>query len=82
MVFLFVCPELIGELGGARNVKFGAQVNHNESTIKFEDLSEIFTPRRDRRQIVLTNEVKISLRSSNIIVNSSFDTYMPIFVSL
>ena len=42
------CAELIDELGGARNVKFGAQVNNNESTIKFEDLSEIFTPRRDR----------------------------------
>ena len=44
----FVCAELIEELGGARNVKFGTQVNNNESTIKFEDLSEIFTPRRDR----------------------------------
>ena len=47
-VCLFVCPELIEELGGARNVKFDTQVNNNESTIKFEDLSEIFTPRRDR----------------------------------
>ena len=46
--FLFVCTEFIEELGGARNVKFGTQVNNNESTIKFEDLSEIFTPRRDR----------------------------------
>ena len=43
----FVCAELIEELGGARNVKFGTQVNNNESTIKF-DLNEIFTPRRDR----------------------------------
>ena len=46
-MFLFVCSELIEELGCARNVKFGTQVNNNESTIKFEDLSEIFTPRRD-----------------------------------
>ena len=46
--FLFVCAELIEELGGARNVKFGTQVNNNESTIKFEELSKIFTPRRDR----------------------------------
>ena len=48
LFFLFVCPELIEELGGARNVKFGTQVNNNEYTIKFEDLSEIFIPRRDR----------------------------------
>ena len=35
------------ELGVARNVNFGTQVNtcNNESRIKFEDLSEIFTPR-------------------------------------
>ena len=39
----FVCAELIEELGGARNVKFGTQINNNESMIKFEDLSEIFT---------------------------------------
>ena len=45
---LLVCAELIEELGGAKNVKFGAQVNKNESTIKFVDLSEIFTPRRVR----------------------------------
>ena len=44
----FFLPELIDELRGARNVKFGTLVNNNESTIKFEDLSEIFTPRRDR----------------------------------
>ena len=43
-----IFPELIEELGGARNVKFGTHANINESTIKFEDLSEIFTPRRDR----------------------------------
>ena len=44
---MFFCPELIVKLGGARNVKFGTQVNNNESTIKFEDLCEIFTPHRD-----------------------------------
>ena len=51
VLFCFVvvfCAELIEELGGARNVKFGTQVNNNESTTKFEDLSEIFTLRRDR----------------------------------
>ena len=58
LCFLFVSPELIEELRGARNVKFGTQVNNNEYTIKFEDLSEIFIPRRDRRQIVLTNEIR------------------------
>ena len=47
-VFLFVCAELIEELGDARNVKFGTQVYNNESKIKFEDLSEMFRPRRDR----------------------------------
>ena len=41
----FFCPELIEEHGGARNVKFRTQVNNNEA-IMFEDLSEIFTPRR------------------------------------
>ena len=39
---LFFCAELIEELGGARNVKFGTQVNNNFMS-KFEDLSEIFT---------------------------------------
>ena len=47
-VFVFFCAELIEELGGTRNVKFGTQVSNNESTINFEDQSEIFTPRRDR----------------------------------
>ena len=60
MVFLFVCLcKLIYELGGARNVKFAAQVNNNKSTREFEDLSEIFTPHRDRCQIVLTNEIRL-----------------------
>ena len=39
----FVCAELIEELGSARNVKFGTEVNNIDFTIKFEDLSEIFT---------------------------------------
>ena len=34
----FVCAELIEELGGARNIKFGTQVNNNESTMKFEEI--------------------------------------------
>ena len=34
----------IEELRGAKNVKYGTQVNNNESTREFEDLSEIFTP--------------------------------------
>ena len=45
---LFFCAELIEEMGGARNVKFGTRVDNIESMIKFEDLrSEIFTSRRD-----------------------------------
>ena len=40
----FVCAELIEELEGDRNVKFGRQVNTcNNESMKFEDLSEIFT---------------------------------------
>ena len=45
LLFLFVCPELIEELGGARNVKFGTQVSNNETRREFEDLSEMFTSR-------------------------------------
>ena len=38
---LFVCLcKFIKELVGARNVKFGTQVNNNESTREFKDLSE------------------------------------------
>ena len=32
--FFFVCPELIEELEGARNMKFDPQVINNESTKK------------------------------------------------
>ena len=46
-------------------MKFGTQVN-NESTIKFEDISEIFTPRRDRRQIVLTNEIRFFYNANTL----------------
>ena len=46
--FCFVCAELIEDLGGARNVKFGTQISNNEPRREFEDLSEMFTPRRDR----------------------------------
>ena len=61
----FVC-KLIEELGGARNEKFGTQVNNSESTIRFEDLSEIFTPRRDRRQSVLTNEIRLFYNTNTL----------------
>ena len=44
----FLCAKLIEELGGARNVKFGTQVINNETRREFENLSEMFTPRRDR----------------------------------
>ena len=47
MVF-FVCAKLIEELRGARNVKFGTQVNNNQSRREFEDRNDILTPRRDR----------------------------------
>ena len=45
---LFCLCKLIEELGGARNVKFGTQVNNNQSTRESKDQSEIFTRRRDR----------------------------------
>ena len=45
--FVFLC-ELVEELGGARNVKFGTQVSNNETRREFEDQSEMFTPSRDR----------------------------------
>ena len=48
MVFLFFLCELVEELGGARNVKFGTQVSNNETRREFEDQSEMFKPRRDR----------------------------------
>ena len=47
--FVFFClSELIEELASRRNTKIGMLVSNDESRIKFEDLSEMFTPRRDR----------------------------------
>ena len=51
--FLFFCcffclSELIEELASRRDTKIGMYVSNDESMIKFEDLSEMFTPRRDR----------------------------------
>ena len=43
--FLFVCSsELIEELASRRDIKIDIQVLNDESMIKFEDLSENFTP--------------------------------------
>ena len=48
-VFCFFClSELIEELASRRDTKIGMCVSNGESRIKFEDLSEMFTPRRDR----------------------------------
>ena len=40
---LFVCPELIEELAGATDLKFGMLVEHVVSRNKIKDLSDIST---------------------------------------
>ena len=43
--FFFVClSEMIEELASRRDTKIGMSVSNDESMIKFENLSEIFTP--------------------------------------
>ena len=42
-VCLFVCPELIEELVGATDLKFGMHVEHVVSRNKTKDLSDIST---------------------------------------
>ena len=45
---MFVCPELIEELTGATNLKFGMHVEHVVSRSKIKDLSDISTNFRER----------------------------------
>ena len=57
MIFLFVCSELIEELAGATDLKFGIRVEHVVSRNKTKDLSDISTNFWERWQNVLAYQI-------------------------
>ena len=54
---LSVCPELIEELAGATDLKFGMNVEHVVSRNKTKDLSDISTNFWERWQNVLAYQI-------------------------
>ena len=57
-VCLFVCSELIEELAGATDLKFGMHVEHVVSRNKTRDLSDISTNFWVRWQNVLAYQIQ------------------------